>query len=417
MFVHHSESSVATTVSAYLAAVGVGQLVWGPLSDRYGRMPVLGLTLFLYELLTLACALSPEINSLIVFRTFEGFVVGCTIIAVQAIISDIYAPEERGAAMGAFLAPMLVGPIIAPLVGGALSEAFGWRATFYLLLVMGALISLVCWYVVPETLHYVVATKNPTRYHSMGIHKPVLMSPLTALAFLGERDLLPHFCVMAATFAPMFTTLTILPGYLAQSPYNLSPSTVGVCYLPCGVAMLFAAMAGGATSDVAAKRFPRDLSGRLVYGMLGVAVCVPACVAFGFCLQYRAHLAAVLITQSVLCAGQAFYMPANLGFLSTAKPRAAAAVGAVAMLVVFVAAAVSISVSAVLADIIGVDVYFVILAGLAAVSGAWAGFGLHSKSQVQRGVSSTQLIGVNRSNSTFDPLPGDNTADNDAMKV
>jgi MFS transporter, DHA1 family, multidrug resistance protein len=128
---HCSQTMVALTVSFYLAAVGgslfcaslihyyferpvmlsmllfflftVGQIVWGPLSDYYGRLSVLYVSLAIFEAFTIACIFARDINTLIVLRTVQGFIVGNAVVAVQAIISDVFAPAQRGAAMGAFL--------------------------------------------------------------------------------------------------------------------------------------------------------------------------------------------------------------------------------------------------------------------------------------------------------------------------
>ena len=354
-----------------MGAVGVGQLVWGPLSDRYGRLKVLYSTLFAYLALTIGCGLSPNIYALIAFRTAQGFVVGSTVVSAQAIIADMYAPAERGAAMGGFLAPMLVGPIIAPLVGGALSDAFTWRATFYLLLVMTALIALCCYLIVPETQHYRVAKKTPS-IDAGSFPKPKILSPSELLLIFADPELYPHFAVMCATFASMFTVLTIVPQFLAVAPYNLSPAIIGVCYLPVGVAMLLGALVGGASSDESAKRYTQHPAGRLVYSLGGAFFTVIADVAFGFTLAYRANLGAVLVTQSLVGFGQAFYMPGNLGYCSSVRQSAAGAAGAISIFFCFASAAVSISVSVILSRIIGIDYYYLILAGITLVCSCFA---------------------------------------------
>jgi DHA1 family bicyclomycin/chloramphenicol resistance-like MFS transporter len=100
----------------------LGQLIWGPLSDKYGRLPVLFSTLFIFEALTIGIIFIGNIIDLIVLRTIEGLFVGSCIVSVQAIIADVFAPEERGAAMSYFLGPMLIGPIIAPLIGNKFSK-------------------------------------------------------------------------------------------------------------------------------------------------------------------------------------------------------------------------------------------------------------------------------------------------------
>jgi MFS family permease len=81
----------------------VGQIVWGPLSDYFGRLNLLFPTLVIYEAITIGCIFADNITTLIVLRTFEGFIVGNTVVAVMAIISDVFEPEKRGTAMGAFL--------------------------------------------------------------------------------------------------------------------------------------------------------------------------------------------------------------------------------------------------------------------------------------------------------------------------
>ena len=124
---HTTPTLVSLSVSIYLAAVGLGQLVWGPLADKYGRLVILYLALVAYEVTTIACIFAPNIGILIVLRTLEGFFVGSTIVIASTLISDVFAPSERGAAMGAMLGPLLIGPIIAPLIGGILSQHFGWR--------------------------------------------------------------------------------------------------------------------------------------------------------------------------------------------------------------------------------------------------------------------------------------------------
>ena len=368
--------TVSATVSAYIGAVGVGQLLWGPLSDKFGRLTILYPALFVYLALTIGCGLSPDIYSLIVFRTLQGLVVGSTLVSAQAIIADIYAPAERGAATGAFLAPMLVGPIIAPLIGGALADAFTWRSTFYLLLVMTLLICLCCYFIVPETQHYKVAKKTPSLDTKL-YPEPAIMSPSELIRLFVDEELYPHFMVMSVTFAAMFTVLTIVPQFLAVEPYNLSAGIIGVCYLPVGFAMLLGALSGGAISDESAKRFPQHPAGRLVFSLMGAFFTVLADIAFGFVLAYKANIAVVLIMQSLVGFGQAFYMPGNLGHCSAVKQDVAAAAGAVTMFFCFASAAVSISVSVVFANDIGIEYYYLILAGLTLVCTSYASYHIY----------------------------------------
>ena len=155
-----TEILTAASVSAYLGAVGIGQLLWGPLSDYYGRNVVLFVCLAIFEGFTIACIFAPDIISLIILRTIEGFFVGCCITSVQAVISDVFAPDVRGAALSYFLGPMLIGPIIAPLIGGILAEKYTWRADFILLAIMTVPIVIFAFIFTPETHHWYVLRKQ-----------------------------------------------------------------------------------------------------------------------------------------------------------------------------------------------------------------------------------------------------------------
>ena len=145
-----SEDAVTASVSVYMACVGLFCLVWGPLSDRFGRRaPLIG-SLACFIAFTAACPASPGIGALIALRALEGAFVGSTISVTQGIVADTFAPHERGTALGYYFLPLLVGPIVAPIVGGALSARFSWRATFWLLLALGGVLLAVA-LLLPET--------------------------------------------------------------------------------------------------------------------------------------------------------------------------------------------------------------------------------------------------------------------------
>jgi len=161
-----SDELAADTVSTYLAAVGCGQLIWGAMSDYFGRRRTLFLALLLFEAFTIGIIFVQDIVPLIILRTLEGLVVGSTVCIVTSQVGDVYAPEERGAAMGAMMGPLLIGPIIAPLIGGALAQAGSWRACFILLTVMAGATVAFAYFYNPETQHYYVATYHAEEIRS-----------------------------------------------------------------------------------------------------------------------------------------------------------------------------------------------------------------------------------------------------------
>jgi multidrug resistance protein len=120
-------------VSVYLLGYAFGPLILAPLSEMYGRMPVYHSCNILFVIFTVACAVATNLNMLIVFRFFEG-VAGSSPLTIGAgSLADMITREKRGAAMAAWALGPLLGPVIGPVAGGYLTEAAGWRWTFWVL--------------------------------------------------------------------------------------------------------------------------------------------------------------------------------------------------------------------------------------------------------------------------------------------
>jgi MFS family permease len=161
----------------------------------------------------------------------------------------------------------------------------------------------------------------------------------------------------------MFTSLTILPIYLAKPPYNLSEGIIGVTFLPVGITMLVGAVLGGAASDISGAKFSSAADGRQVFTIPMCWLCPLGTIAFGFCLDQGRPLYAVLLAQALLGLGQAALMPSTMNFLSFVRQDNAGSAGAVLMFLCFGLSAVSISVSIQAAEALGVGYFFLILAG------------------------------------------------------
>ena len=139
------------TISLYILGLAVGQLGYGPLSDRFGRRPVLLAGLALYTAAGLLAALAPSLNWLIAARLLQALG-GCAGLALgRAIVRDTAGPREAASRLAALSMVVSVGPGIAPLIGSALSESLGWRSIFALLCLMGAATILLALLRLPET--------------------------------------------------------------------------------------------------------------------------------------------------------------------------------------------------------------------------------------------------------------------------
>lgn len=141
---------VNLSVAGYLAITAVLQLIMGPLSDRYGRRPVLLGSLTLFTLASLGCALADDIWLFLGFRLLQGAVMSAWALS-QTAIRDMHAPQRAASLMGYVAMAMAVAPMLGPMAGGALDAAFGWRATFVFFAGAGAGLLMLSWVDFGET--------------------------------------------------------------------------------------------------------------------------------------------------------------------------------------------------------------------------------------------------------------------------
>ena len=127
------------TLTALLLAFGVSQLVLGPLSDRFGRRPVLLWGMAAYVLAAIGGTLAPSMAMLIVWRTLQGAAMGAAVMAARAIVRDLYVPAEGARVMSRALTGLGIIACLCAPVGGLVSDAFGWRIALLVPALFGAL--------------------------------------------------------------------------------------------------------------------------------------------------------------------------------------------------------------------------------------------------------------------------------------
>jgi DHA1 family bicyclomycin/chloramphenicol resistance-like MFS transporter len=127
------------TLTALLLAFGLSQLVWGPMSDRFGRRPILLWGMAAYVLASIACAFAPNMAWLIAGRALQGVAMGAGVMAARAVVRDLYAPAQGATVMSQALTGLgIIACACAPL-GGILTDALGWRVALLALAVFGAI--------------------------------------------------------------------------------------------------------------------------------------------------------------------------------------------------------------------------------------------------------------------------------------
>ncbi|WP_230533280.1 multidrug effflux MFS transporter [Microvirga roseola] len=146
-------TTIQLTLSLYLAAMALGQLIVGPLSDRFGRRPVLLIGLAVFVLGSLICFMAQSVGALIFGRVVQALG-GCAGITLsRAIVRDLYGRDQVASMIGYVTMGMAVAPMIAPSVGGVLESYFDWRASFAFLTAFGALALLFAAWQLYETNH------------------------------------------------------------------------------------------------------------------------------------------------------------------------------------------------------------------------------------------------------------------------
>ncbi|CAH1655812.1 Bcr/CflA family efflux transporter [Hyphomicrobiales bacterium] len=139
------------TISLYILGLAVGQLIYGPIADRFGRRPTLIAGLSIYVMAGIAAALAPSAHGLIAARLFQAMG-GCVgMVLSRAIIRDISSPQDSVRSLAIVNLFITVGPAIAPLIGSVVSSTVGWRFIFVLLALFGAMNIMFTVWLLPET--------------------------------------------------------------------------------------------------------------------------------------------------------------------------------------------------------------------------------------------------------------------------
>ncbi|TNE37301.1 MAG: MFS transporter [Alphaproteobacteria bacterium] len=143
-------SLMTLAIAGYLAATAILMLVLGPLSDFFGRRPVMLVTLCLFTLASITCALAGNFGLFLTARIGQGIIIGGWGLSL-AIVRDRHESREAASRIGFMAMAMAIAPMLAPVAGGGLDALLGWRAVFWLYALLGAIALLLCWIDLGET--------------------------------------------------------------------------------------------------------------------------------------------------------------------------------------------------------------------------------------------------------------------------
>lgn len=215
---HASAATVQLTLTACLAGMAFGQLVVGPMSDRWGRRRPLLVGLAVYVVATALCAFAPTLELLVAFRLAQGLAGAAGIVIARAVARDLY----DGVAMARFFSTLMlisgVAPIVAPLIGGQILRVTDWRGVFVVLTVVGALLTAVVWAKLPETL-------APADRHDGGVGET--FGSMRRL--LADRAFTGYTLAGGFAFASLFAYVAASP-FVMQEIYGASPQAFSLLF-------------------------------------------------------------------------------------------------------------------------------------------------------------------------------------------
>lgn len=279
-----NEAMVNMTLSIYFITYAIGLLFWGPLSEKYGRKPIMMAGFGFYIVTSILCALSANIEQLIMARMLQAVGGSAVTVVATSIVKDLYDGREREKIMATIMSLVVIAPMVAPVLGAFLLKIASWRMVFVALAIFGSICAVVALFF-QETLEKKyegsmisswsrlgVVLKNPRFVSLLGIFS---LGPMTMMAFLAsssyiyingfglseqEFSYIFAFNALFATMGPML--------YIKLSKYVSVQSIISgafVLLVCCGVILitvghvspfLFAIVVAPATMTVITMRIP-----------------------------------------------------------------------------------------------------------------------------------------------------------------
>lgn len=214
---HVHQGMIAWTVSSYLIGFSTGQLIWGPISDRFGRRKPVVTGLLFFIIGSAGCALSGNIWMILFWRVVQAIGACASVTISRAMIRDLYSGTDAARMMSLLMTIMAIAPLIGPMIGGQILIFSGWRSIFWLLVVIGIL-TLAAVMTTPETLK----DENKSR-------NTVLNSVMNYFRFANNRTVIASAGIGGFFYGGVYA-------YIAGSPFayisyhHLKPQYYGIFF-------------------------------------------------------------------------------------------------------------------------------------------------------------------------------------------
>ena len=288
---------VTLAISGYAAATAAIQLIAGPLSDRFGRRPVILVSLVLFILASIGCLLATDITTFLICRLFQAAVISAHTISM-AVIRDTNDSQTAASLMGYVAMAWAIAPMVGPTFGGVLDDVWGWRASFWAFSLFGLLLLLLCWTDLRETNHNRSASILK-QFHAYG---ELIASP----RFWG------YALCMAFSIGAFYAFLGGAP-LVATHLFKMTPAMLGVTMGATTAGFIF----GSFLSGVFAKRMSLIslvLAGRVV-------ACVGLLIGIGLLLADVMNAALYFGACAAMGAGNGMTLPGGNAGAMSVKPE------------------------------------------------------------------------------------------------
>lgn len=249
-FQTHTSMTQLTLTTAMFGLAG-GQLLLGPLSDKFGRKKPLIASLLVYIATTIAIIFSPNIQTMIVLRIVQGLSSAGSVVISRAVATDLYRGREMTRFFGLLMAINGVAPVVSPVLGSLLLDLLGWKGIFAFLACIGVIVTLF-------SLRLQESLSPENR-----LQGSILATFSTFGKIIKNHQFMRYVGIESFLFAGMFAYIAASP-FILQSVYGLSALAFSLCFGANGAALAMGSALGGKFSNPTALRF----------GVLGFGIAV-----------------------------------------------------------------------------------------------------------------------------------------------
>ena len=229
---HTTAAKVSLSLSGFFIGISAGQLLYGPLLDRFGRKKPLYIGLILYIFASIGCAFATDINNLIILRFVQAVGSCAATVASVAMVRDLFPVSDSAKVFSLLLLVVGASPMIAPTVGGYVTVAFGWQAVFVILTIMGVAILIATWLWLPDSykpdtslslkpkpivLNFIAVAAEP-QFYTYALTGAIAFSGLFAYVAGSPLVFMEVFQVSGEVYGWIFSLLSI--GFIGSSQLN-----------------------------------------------------------------------------------------------------------------------------------------------------------------------------------------------------